>query len=144
MQSFFTWLDKNKDAEIFLLRLFIGFRLIYAVYAAIFSWNKMLEVGNFFAKYHLPFPLISATVSVYAQFLCGILFLLGWKTRYAALLMIINFSVAWIMVDRFGTVEDMTPALAILFCSMLFLFQGPGKISLDRNLSFGRENYKQQ
>ena len=137
---FFNWLDKNKDAGVLLLRLFIGFRLIYGVHQAVFSWDTMVKVGDFFEKYHFTFPLVCAAVSVYSQFVSGILFLLGWKTRYAALLMIINFTVAWIMVDRFGTVEDMTPALAILFCSLLFLFQGAGKISLDNTSLPGSES----
>ena len=131
MQSFFKWLDKNKDAGVLLLRLFVGFRLIYGVQAAVFSWDTMLKVGNFFERFHFPFPVVCAAVSVYAQFASGILLLWGWNTRLAALLMVINFTVAWIMVDRFGSVEDMTPALAILFCSIVFLFQGAGKISLD-------------
>jgi uncharacterized membrane protein YphA (DoxX/SURF4 family) len=36
------------------------------------------------------------------------------------------------MVDRLGTVAQMTPALAMLFCSVLFFFQGAGKFSIDR------------
>ncbi len=135
VQSFFKWLDKNKDVGVFLLRLFIGFRLIYGVQEAAFSWDTMVMVGSFFEKFQFPFPLVCAAVSVYSQFVSGILLLLGWYTRYAAILMIINFTVAWIMVDRFGTVEDMTPALAILFSSILFLFQGAGKISLDKIFS---------
>ena len=61
------------------------------------------------------------------------------KTRYAALLLLITFMVAWIMVDRFGSIEDMTPAVAILFCSLLFLFQGAGKISLDKYSATGNQ-----
>ncbi|CAA9290175.1 MAG: hypothetical protein AVDCRST_MAG95-3946 [uncultured Adhaeribacter sp.] len=38
------------------------------------------------------------------------------------------------MVDRHGTLETMTPALAILFCAVLFLFQGGGKFSLGKSL----------
>ncbi len=97
-----------------------------------FPGTGCLRSVTFFEKFHFPFALVCGAVSVYAQFISGILLILGWKTRYAALLMVINFSVAWIMVDRFGTVEDMTPALAILFSSVLFLFQGAGKISLDK------------
>lgn len=133
MQSIFQWLNNNKDLGVFLLRLFIGLRLIYGVQGAVFSWDTMNKVGIFFEKFHFPIPIVCAAVSVYAQFISGILFVLGWKTRYAASLMVINFTVAWIMVDRFGTIEEMTPALAILFSSILFLFQGGGKFSLDKN-----------
>jgi putative oxidoreductase len=80
-----------------------------------------------------PFPLVCAVVSVYAQFLAGVLFIIGWKIRYAALAMIFNFVIAWIMVDRFGSVEQMTPALSMLFCSILLLFTGAGKIAIEKS-----------
>ena len=92
----------------------------------------MLEFKAFLDKFNFPFPLISAVVSVYAQAIAGIMILLGWKIRIASILMIINFLVALIMVHRNDTFEGMTPALAILFSSLLFLFQGAGRISLDR------------
>ena len=132
MKIFYTWLDKNKDTGIFLLRLFIGIRLLYGVLDNIFSWDHMLEFKDFLNKFNFPFPLISAVVSVYAQAIAGIMILLGWKIRIAAILMIINFLVALIVVHRNDTLEEMTPALAIFFSSLLFLFQGAGRISLDK------------
>ncbi len=72
-------------------------------------------------------------VSVYAQAIAGIMILLGWNMRMAATLMIINFLLALIMVHRNDTLEGMTPALAILFSSLLFLFQGAGNISLEKS-----------
>ena len=131
MKIFYTWLDKNKDTGIFLLRLFIGIRLLYGVLDNIFSWDHMLEFKDFLNKFNFPFPLISAVVSVYAQAIAGIMILLGWKIRIAAILMIINFLVA-LIVHRNDTLEEMTPALAIFFSSLLFLFQGAGRISLDK------------
>ena len=92
----------------------------------------MLEFKTFLIKFNFPFPLLSAVISVYAQAIAGIMMLLGWKIRIASILMIINFFVAFIMVHRNDTFEGMTPALAIFFSSLLFLFQGAGKISLDK------------
>jgi putative oxidoreductase len=132
MNSFFAWLDSNRSIGILILRLFIGLRLIYGVIDNILSWDRMLEFEGFLDKVGFPVPLLSAIVSVYAQFIAGVLITVGWKIRYAALLMIFNFSIAWIMVDRFGTVEQMTPALSMLFCNVLFLFTGAGKIAVEK------------
>jgi putative oxidoreductase len=132
MNSFFTWLDRNQSVGLFILRLFVGLRLIYGVIDNILSWDRMLEFESFLNKVGFPFPLACAVISVYAQFVAGVMIVAGWKIRYAALLMIFNFTVAWIMVDRFGTIEQMTPALAMLFCNILFLFSGSGKIALKR------------
>jgi putative oxidoreductase len=127
MRSFFLWLDKNRSIGILILRLFVGLRLIYGVIDNVLSWERMLEFESFLSKVGFPFPLLCAVVSVYAQLIAGILFIVGWKIRYAALVMIFNFAVAWIMVDRFGTVEQMTPALAMFFSSVVFLFVGKGR-----------------
>jgi putative oxidoreductase len=133
MNSFFAWLIRNQSLGILILRLFVGIRLIYGVIDNILSWDRMLEFEGFLTKVGFPFPLLCAVVSVYAQFIAGVLYIIGWKIRYAALLMIFNFSVAWIMVDRFGSVEQMTPALSMLFCSVLFLFEGAGRIAAEKS-----------
>ena len=134
MPRFFRWLNNNQDIGVLLLRLFIGIRLIYGVQDNILHWNNMLEFRDFLQQFHFPVPLLSAVVSVFGQFISAVLVLLGWKIRYAAIVLIINFTIAWLLVDRHGTIESMTPALAILFCAVLFLFQGGGKFSLDKSL----------
>lgn len=123
---------KNKDFGILLLRLFIGIRLIYGVLDNVLHWERMIEFADFLRQFQFPFPLASAIVSVYAQLIAGILILIGWKIRWAALVMSINFLVALIMVHREQTLEQMTPPLAILFSNLLFFFTGAGKYSLDR------------
>ena len=133
MQMLFNWLNQNRGLGLLLLRLFIGIRLIYGVMDNILHWDRMIEFKTFLAQFHFPLPLVSAIVSVYAQLLAGIMFVLGWKIRYAAILMIINFLVALILVHWGHTFEQMTPALTMLFCSILFLFEGAGKYAIDKN-----------
>ena len=123
---------KNKDVGTLLLRLFIGVRLIYGVLDNVLHWERMIEFADFLRQFKFPFPLVNAIVSVYAQLITGILILIGWKIRWAALVMVINFLVALIMVHRGQTLEQMTPALAILFSNLLFFFTGAGKYSLDK------------
>ena len=122
----------NRDIGVLLLRLFIGARLIYGVLDNVLHWDRMLEFKTFLQQFHFPFPLVSAVVSVYAQLIAGVLILIGWKIRWAAIVMIINFLVAIFMVHRGQTFEEMTPPLAMLFSNILFFFTGAGKYSLDR------------
>lgn len=126
------WLEYYKDIGILLLRWFTGARLIYGVADNVFSWKHMLLFRDFLDSFGFPFPLICAVLSVYAQFIAGWMIIIGWKIRVAALLMIINFLVAIIVVHRGDTVEGMTPALALLFINILFLFQGGGRYSVGR------------
>lgn len=122
---------KNKGYGIFFLRLFIGARLIYGVIDNVISWEKMLEFKGFLAANNFPVPLACAVVSVYAQLICGVLFILGWKIRLAAFVMMFNFIIAvFLHLNRRDGFEAMTPALAIFFSSVLFFLEGPGKLYL--------------
>lgn len=130
-----TFLDKNKHFGLFILRLFIGLRLIYGVIDNILSWERMTEFADFLSANNFPYPIVSAIVSVYVQFLCSILILIGYKLRLASFILIINFIIALIFVHirANDSIEGMTPALAMLFGCLTLLFTGPGKIALDNN-----------
>ena len=131
MSRFFQWLDRNSDTGVFLLRLFVGFRLLEGVFDNILSWQRMLEFSDFLDKSGFPFPLFCAVLSVYAQAIAGLMIILGWQIRYAAMLMIINFAVALIMVHWGQSLEAMTVPFLLLFVFMLFLFQGAGSITVS-------------
>lgn len=128
-------LKTNAHIGVFLLRLFIGLRLIYGVLDNVVSWEKMEEFAHFLEIHRFPFPLISAIVSVYAQLLGGLAILIGYKIRIFSCIMAINFLVALIGVHVAAgdSVEGMTPALAILFSCLTFMFTGAGKIALDKD-----------
>lgn len=128
------FLDNNRAVGILLLRIFIGCRLLYGVIDNIVSWEQMLEFSNFLAANHFPFPVVSAVVSVYTQFLCGLLILVGYKVRIAAFFLIINFIIAlfFVHIAANDSIEGMTPALAMLFGSLTLLFTGASKLSLER------------
>ncbi|MGI8597613.1 MAG: DoxX family protein, partial [Chitinophagaceae bacterium] len=113
MQAAIDWLNRNKDLGVLFLRLFIGIRLVYGVLDNVFDWKHMMLFRDFLDTTGFPLPLVSAVVSVYAQLFAGIMILLGWKIRIAALLMIINFLIAVLMVHLGQSFEQMTPALAM-------------------------------
>ena len=123
---------RKTDAALLLLRLFLGVRLIYGVQDNIFSLAHMREFEAFLQQFHFPFPMISAIVSAYAQAIAGLLFIAGWKTRWAALLMVINFVIALIMVHRGQSFEQMTTVLFMIVVSLSLLLTGAGRYSLDR------------
>ena len=138
MTKVFSWFDRNRDWGVFLLRLFVGLRLIYGVQDNVLSWEHMIRFKDFLQQFNFPFPLVCAVVSVYVQLITGIMIILGWRIRYAAILLVINFLVALIMVHRNQPIEAMTAPMAILFSAILFLFQGAGRISIDKENLQGR------
>lgn len=125
------YLYKQRDIGVFLLRLVIGWRLIDGTQDNVFSWARMLEFKDFLEQHHVVFPLVSANVSVYAQFICGILYIIGLITRPAASVMIINFLVALVVVHIGTTFQQSFEALVMFFSAIFFLLYGAGKISID-------------
>jgi putative oxidoreductase len=126
------WLRHNEDTGNLLLRLFIGVRLIYGVQDNILHWSHMKLFEGFLAQQGFPFPLACAVVSVYAQAVAGLMFILGWKVRWAALLMLVNFVVALVMVHWGESFEQLTVVLFMIFTCILLLFGGGKRYALDR------------
>jgi putative oxidoreductase len=94
----------------------------------------MEEFAGFLSVRGVPFPLFSAFLSAYSQFICGILFIVGLATRYAAVVMIINFIAALIIAHIGDTYPNMFPALMMLAASCFLLVHGAGKLSVDSML----------
>lgn len=135
MNRVFAPLDRYREYAPLFIRLFVGWHLIYGVQDNILSWERMLEFRDFLAQFKFPVPLVSAVVSVYAQFICAVLYLLGLFTRPAAVVMIFNFVVALLMVHLGDPYPPAALAFAMLSGSLFLLFYGPGKASVDDWLS---------
>lgn len=128
------------DGTIF-LRLAVGLRLIHGTYDNVFSWSRMVEFADFLAAHGFPLPLASAVVSTWAQFLCGICFVLGLGTRPAAAVMVVNFVVA-IGAVHLRTGDDFLgtwPAAMMLAGALFLLLNGPGAYSLARVIARRRD-----
>lgn len=121
----------DREYGLFFIRVIIGFHLVYGTADNVFSHERMLEFRDFLAARGTPWPLLSAHVSAYAQFLCGILYLLGVFVRPAAAVMIVNFICALLIAHRTGGYPAAALALIMLFSSIGFLIHGAGKPSWD-------------
>lgn len=124
------------DSGLFVLRMFAVARLIYGVWDNIIDPYKMQEFAGFLQQFSFPVPLFSAYLSVWIQFIGGLLLLIGWHTRWAALILVFNFLIAVTMVHipAGDTVEATTPALALLAITACLYFTGAGKLSLDHRI----------
>lgn len=111
--------DKYKDYSEVFIRLIIGFHLIYGTQDNVFSWDRMLEFSEFLTNFGFPIPLVSAVVSVYAQFICGIFFIIGFQVRIAAVIMIGNFIIALLIVHTGDTYPGAFPAITMLAGSFI-------------------------
>lgn len=127
----FQWLEQRKEYGMFFVRLIVGFHLVYGAADNVFGWNRMLEFRDFLDARGVPFPVVAAVVSAWAMFICGLLYIAGFLTRYAAIVMIINFLAALVIAHRVGGYPPAALALVMLLCSIALLVHGPGKPSID-------------
>jgi len=131
MPSPFGWTERYRDYAAFFIRLAIGSRLIAGTQDNVFSHERMQEFVAFLAANGTPFPEVGAPASVYAQFICGALFILGLWTRPAAAVMIVNFVAALFIAHRQTPFEANWPALMMLAAAIFFLLHGPGRPSIE-------------
>lgn len=131
-RRFDSALARRTDLGLLILRVVVGAHLIFMTQDNVLSWERMLEFRDFLARFGFPWPLFCAVLSVAAQFLCGIAFVLGLFTRAAGAIMAFNFVVAIVMVDRLQPYPGAFPALALVAVALCLVFTGAGHWSLDR------------
>lgn len=122
------------DAALLLLRLMVGMFLIYGVWDNVVSTQRMAEFVGFLTRFGFAYPELMAPLSVWAQFLCGLAFILGLFTRWAGLVCAFNFVVAIAMVDQHGGIRGSFPAACLVFIGLYLATHGPGRFSLDARL----------
>lgn len=127
----FSFLENHKEYGVIFIRLIVGFHLIYGTQDNVLSYARMQEFAEFLLLRGVPLPLFSAFLSAYAQFICGILFILGAWIRLAAVVMIINFIAALVIAHSGDSYPNMFPALVMLAAACFFLLHGAGNLSVD-------------
>jgi putative oxidoreductase len=132
LNRFLRWFERRADWGAIFIRLAVGSRLVEGTQDNVFDYTRMLEFEQFLALRGVPFPLFSAVLSVYAQFICGILVTIGLFTRPAGLVIAINFVFALLIAHRDTPFLATWQALMMLAGGLFLLFNGPGAFSLDR------------
>ena len=128
------------DLGLLLLRLVTGAFLVYQSQDNILSAARMQEFVRFLEQFNFALPELMAPLCVWAQFLCGIAFILGLLTRWAGLITTFVFIVAVWMVHWPQDFPGWWPALILVFLGILFATLGPGRYALDRKLSGASED----
>ena len=126
-----TPLARLGDLGLLLLRWVTGAFLVYQSHDNIFSAARMDEFVRFLDQFHFPMPGFLAPLCVWAQFLCGIAFILGLATRWAGLVTTFVFIVAVWMVHWPQDFPGWWPALILVFLGILFATLGAGRYALD-------------
>jgi len=121
--------DRSVSFALLLLRLSLGGLMIPHGYQKLMSFAS--KSSGFSDPFHIGGP-ASMSLTIFAEFFCAILIVLGLMTRLACVPLITAMSVALFYAHHgevFGDGEH--AALYLLGYAALF-FTGPGKISMDR------------
>lgn len=117
-------------------RIFIGGSLIWMAISALIDWGAriaFLELGE------VAFPAILASFGIVVHFLSGVLILIGFWQRVAALLLVIDLAATLFFVDRpwMGASPFLFGHLALLGLFLILFVAPMGRYSLA-HLAFRR------
>ncbi|RXK62260.1 DoxX family protein [Lacibacter luteus] len=140
MKKFFSAEPFAYNAGLTLVRIIVGLFLIYhgwelfdtAKMNVYLAWDNFKQAGN-------------GKVLVYAgkaaELIAGVLFVLGLFTRVASLLTIGTLGyIAFVLGNGIVWYNDQHPFLFVLI-AFLFLFSGPGTLSIDAALFKQKRRY---
>ena len=133
MNKFFSSSPYALNTGLLIVRVAIGMFLIYHGWE-IFNKAKMNEYLTWDAFRYSSAGTFLVYAGKAAELIAGILLLLGLFTRIAALLVIGAFAyIAFNLGNGIIWNNDQHPFLFVMF-GVLFLFTGPGTISMDHSL----------
>ncbi len=124
-----NFLPQSADFGLLILRLALGLTMLF---------NHGLGKFQHFSAQAGSFPpiLVNGTVSlglvVFAELVCAALLVLGFFTRFAALMLAITMAVAFFMVHK-GNLGAGETAFLYLIGFLTLTFAGAGKFSADKS-----------
>ncbi|MES2882477.1 MAG: DoxX family protein [Bacteroidota bacterium] len=132
MNKFFSPQPIAQNYGLALVRIVTGILLLWHGWET-FDAEKMKMYTGWFTERKYPYPETWAYAGKVTELLAGIGFILGLFTRLAAVASILAFTgIIFLLGDKGKIFQgDQHPFLFILL-SLIFLFTGPGALSLDR------------
>ncbi|PYX20345.1 MAG: DoxX family protein [Acidobacteria bacterium] len=142
-----NWLfDGTAQASVILVRLLVGW-VFFSEGVQKFLFPAALGVGRF-AKIGIPAPHFFAPFVGVVEIVCGLLVIVGFLTRLAAIPLVIDISVAiattkipMLAKDGFwGTMHEARTDLCMLLGSLFLIAVGSGRLSLDTTVHGSNES----
>lgn len=92
----------------------------------------MSDFANTLQSLHLPFPSVGAYLCKTTEFIGGILLVIGFLRRPAALLIAIDMTVATFVFHKGLLLRNGMRTFTLLLCCLTVFLLAPDKLSLDR------------
>jgi putative oxidoreductase len=128
-----AFLPSSYDFALLVLRVWLGLDLFFR-----HGVEKITHFSQMSAHFPDPVhigPRLSLVYALLSDGICSLLVVLGLATRFAALIIVINLSVAFTLVHHFATSGPRSGELPLVFLGgfLAVLIAGPGRYSVDRN-----------
>jgi uncharacterized membrane protein YphA (DoxX/SURF4 family) len=142
-----NWLfDGTAQASVILVRLLVGW-VFFSEGVQKFLFPAALGVGRF-TKIGIPAPHFFAPFVGVVEIVCGLLVIVGFLTRLAAIPLVIDISVAiattkipMLAKDGFwATMHEARTDLCMLLGSLFLIAVGSGRLSLDTTVHSSNES----
>jgi putative oxidoreductase len=132
-------MNQSRDLAALAGRVLLAFMFVYSGYGKIGGFEGTAAA---IAGKNLPMPAIATTIAIVVEFIGGLLVVVGWKARWAALAVAIFTFFASIFFHNFWAMADAAAAgtnkimflknIAVIGGLLLVYAFGPGRYSLDR------------
>jgi len=124
-----NFLPKSPDFALLILRAALGAGMLRH------GWDKFGKWDQFKATFYDPFRIGSQWTlgfTVFAEVICSGLLIIGFCTRFAALILAFTFGITFFMALKGDFTHTKGELTALYFaCYMAILFAGPGKYAFD-------------
>ncbi len=111
-------------------------RAVFGIMLCVHGWQKLARFSDLAPKFYDPLhvtPTVSLVLTIFAEFFCSALVVLGLFTRLAAVPVVICMAVVTYVVNRHEALMAPGHELGILFLAAFtgILFAGGGRFSVD-------------
>lgn len=125
--------DRDGNLGVLIGRLYLGLMIMI-----VHGWPKITggvsQIKDIVAGHGMPFPLVLAWAATLAEFVGGGLIAIGLATRLASFFLVINLAVAAFVIHGADPLSTREFAYVYLAMSLVFLFKGAGRWSIDAAL----------
>ena len=127
-----------------LVRIWCG--VIFIRYGlSLFSPTSMADFASTLEPIHIPFPVLSAHLCKATEFIGGLLLVIGFLRRPAALLIGIDMVVATFVFHKGLLLRNGMTTFTLLLCCIAIFLLGADRLSLDRLVSrIGRASCRER
>ena len=132
-------MTQARDTAALIGRVLLAFMFVYSGFGKIGGFEGTAAA---IAGKNLPMPAVATTIAIVVEFIGGLMVVVGWKARWAALVMAIFTFFASIFFHNFWAMADAAAAgtnkimflknVSVIGAFLLLYAFGPGRYSLDR------------